>query len=193
LVHPWFRAEEPARPFPATEPLAKTAKALNRYAPDVIVASPGVLTRLAQTDLKIPRRAIIAVQGPGTAMLREAERELLWKRFKVPVFQQLRGFQGELLAAECDAQVGFHVNAATAHWETYRQELLYTSLFDLRHPVLRLATGWYGDLETSRCGCGCLSARLFPYERQTLRPRPHPYPQWAPPSQERRHGGAQRC
>jgi len=167
LVHPWFRTEKPAQTFAKREPLADTAKRVNSFRPDIIVATPRLLMRMARTTLAEPARAIVAIHGPGTALLREDERDLLWQRFKVPVYQQLRGFQGELLAAECDAQVGFHANRELAYWETRQQELLYTSLFDLRHPVLRLATGWYGDLETSRCACGCLSPRIFPYERQT--------------------------
>jgi len=171
LVRPWFRTEEPARSFPGPEPLSKTAKSINRFEPDVLVAPTGHLVRLVRTAVEPPRRALIAIQSPGMNMIREADRELLWQRFKVPLYQQLRGFQGELLATECDAQVGFHANEATAHWEVRRQMLLYTSFVDLRHPVLRLASGWSGDLETSRCGCGCLSLRIFPYERQRYNPQ----------------------
>ncbi len=171
LVHPWFQTEEPARSFTKIEPLAKTAKAVNRFEPDVLVASRSTILRLMKTTLAAPKRAMIVIHSPGAAMMQEVERDALWRRFKVPVYQQLRGFQGELLAAECDAQVGFHAHAAMAHWEAEGQDLLYTSLFDLRHPVLRLAPGWSGDLETSRCGCGVLSPRLFPYESKISRIR----------------------
>ena len=165
LVRPWFPTSD-ARTVDGSAPVAQTVKAINRLKPDVLVAPPGMMLKLVRSPLETPRRALIAIHTPGAPLLRESERDLLWQRFKVPLYQQLRGFQGELLAAECDAQVGFHANEAIAHWELRRQELVYTSLMNLRHPVLRLGAGWYGDLETSRCGCGCRSIRLFPYERQ---------------------------
>jgi hypothetical protein len=162
LVQPWYRAEAPARTFDLD------AAAIGRFAPDVLVASPSVLAKLASTGLESPKRGIVAVHAPGMAMMREADRTALWTRFQVPVYQQLRGFQGELLAAECDAQTGFHAHEAVAYWEVQQQQLIYTNLVNLRHPVLRLATGWFGDLEKSRCGCGAVSPRIFPFERQSM-------------------------
>jgi hypothetical protein len=169
VVQPWFRCADPIRTFARQQDTGLTARDVDQFDPDVLVASPAQLLRLSRYRIRRgPRRGIIAIQAPGMYGLSELEREWLWQRFHVPLFQQLRGFQGELLAAECDAQVGLHVNAAAAHWEVRQQQLVYTSLVDLRHPVLRLSSGWLGDLETSRCGCGCLSARLFPYESKSM-------------------------
>jgi hypothetical protein len=168
VIHPWFRSEAPVRSFPVVDSLRSIAGKLERFEADVWVGTPTQLLRLSHMRVNGPRRALIPIQGPGMRALSEGERDWLWHRFHVPLYQQLRGFQGELLAAECDAQVGYHVNHAAAKWESRQQELIYTSLVDLRHPVLRLASGWQGDLETSRCTCGCLSARLFPYEEKGL-------------------------
>ena len=169
VVHPWFCCAEPIRTFARQQHIGYTARDVDQFEPDVLVASPAQLLRLSRYRIRRgPHRAIIAIQAPGMSPLSELEREWLWQRFHVPLYQQVRGFQGELLAAECDAQVGLHVNAAAAHWEVRKQELMFTSLVDLRHPVLRLSSGWHGDLETSRCGCGCLSARLFPYELKSM-------------------------
>jgi hypothetical protein len=167
-VNPWFRCSEPCRTLAKRQAIGLTARDVDRFEPDVLVASPANLLRLSRYRIRSPQRALIAIQAPGMRALTEGERDWLWRRFQVPLYQQLRGFQGELLAAECDAQVGFHANPAQAHWEVRNQELVYTSLTNLRHPTLRLESGWKGDLETSRCGCGCLSARLFPYDSKAL-------------------------
>ncbi len=39
----------------------------------------------------------------------EADRENLWSAFRVPVFEQVIGKSGKLLAAECEAHDGLHI------------------------------------------------------------------------------------
>ena len=39
----------------------------------------------------------------------DADRECLWWAFRVPVFEQVIGKSGKLLAAECEAHDGLHV------------------------------------------------------------------------------------
>ena len=39
----------------------------------------------------------------------DADRESLWWAFRVPVFEQVIGKSGKLLAAECEAHDGLHV------------------------------------------------------------------------------------
>jgi hypothetical protein len=168
VIDAWFPCAEPTRAIAGRRSLPALAKAINRFQPDVLVATPTQLLRLARLNCVKPARVLISIQAPGTKTLTEAARDYLWRQFRVPVYQQFRGYQGELLASECDMQKGLHANQQYAHWEHSSGDLLVTSLKNLRHPVVRLVTGWTGDLETSRCGCGCLSARVFPYE-----PRSH--------------------
>jgi hypothetical protein len=55
-------------------------------------------------------------------LLSAAERERLWRAFRVPIFEQIIGPDGELLAAECEAHDGLHVEAAGFSWDAYRME-----------------------------------------------------------------------
>ena len=51
-----------------------------------------------------------------------AERERLWRAFRVPVFEQIIAPDGELLAAECEAHDGLHIEISGLPWDGYRLE-----------------------------------------------------------------------
>jgi len=68
--------------------------------------------------------------------LTDADRDWLWSAFRVPVFEQIIGESGELLATECEAHNGMHVQS----------------------PNLRSDPG---DLDLTPCACGRDSPRLF--------------------------------
>lgn len=55
------------------------------------------------------RRAVFVSHIVG-----ESERNLLWRRFQVPVFVVLADPKGRVVAYECEAQNGLHVSDATA-------------------------------------------------------------------------------
>jgi hypothetical protein len=80
----------------------------------------------------------------------------MWVAWRAPVFEQFRGFQGELLAWECEAFAGLHFDNEAAVWEERSGELLVTSLVNLRHPAWRLATGRLGRVEQGACNCGSM-------------------------------------
>jgi hypothetical protein len=42
-------------------------------------------------------------------LLAPVDREALWRAFHVPVFEQIIGARGQLLAAECEAHDGVHI------------------------------------------------------------------------------------
>jgi hypothetical protein len=56
--------------------------------------------------------ALIVLARPGAARLTEEQRDCLWQTFHVPVFEQIIGKSGELMAAECEAHDGLHVESA---------------------------------------------------------------------------------
>lgn len=62
----------------------------------------------------------------------ECDRDWLWKRFGVPVFEQLLGLDNQLLAMECEAHDGLHL------------------IMDVPHSTL----------ERNVCACGSLTPRL---------------------------------
>lgn len=140
--------------------------ALTQYRPEAIAATLRQLRELAwlvqRREVRLsPRlRALIALARPGDEVLSSRDRDSLWSAFRVPLFQQLIGFEGELLASECEAHDGLHVVAENAVMEVLHGRLLVTSLQNLRTPVLRLDTGLAARLESHQCECGRSGSRV---------------------------------
>jgi hypothetical protein len=97
-------------------------------------------------------------------LLREADRDSLWRAFELPVFEQIRGLDGELLAWECEAHTGLHLHAEHTVVEAPGNrgggELVLTSLAGLRYPMLRMLTGLVGRYMEGLCECGETSGRV---------------------------------
>jgi hypothetical protein len=164
VVEPWFRVLAPARVWTMVD-----ENGLADFGADVVAAPVETLRRLLATGWRGPVRAIVALNGIGREWLNEDGREQLWKRFGVPVYEQFRGFQGELLASDCEAHGGMHVVADHGHLEVVNGDMVLTSLIDVRYPVLRLATGIRARLDASHCGCGRTAARLLgPARRRVM-------------------------
>lgn len=140
------------------------------FRPQAIAGPFGALKRLA-CDVRSGRVSVartvcrVIVHSPvDHELLRETDREFLWQALGFPVFEQVRGFDGELLAWECEAHAGLHVNAECALVEAAAggEELLITSLAGVRYPILRLRTGLVAQRTQSLCACGEKSGRLIP-------------------------------
>ncbi len=58
------------------------------------------------------RHAIIIFHHDLERRLRDSERDLLWKAFGVPVFEQMLDRENSLLAMECEAHEGLHLMVA---------------------------------------------------------------------------------
>jgi hypothetical protein len=104
VLGPWFRETADVRIFPR----GWTAEA-ESFAPEAIAATWPQLRELARNNSVSPTRALIVVARPGSALLSNANREALWRVFHVPVFEQIIGARGKLLAAECEAHDGLHI------------------------------------------------------------------------------------
>jgi hypothetical protein len=112
-----------------------------RFAPAAIAATPSQLNVLLETPIPSLKNAVIAVVRPGEPRLSEEDRERLWRAFRVPVFEQRIDELGRLLASECEAHDGLHVespNASPREGEV---------------------------LESALCGCGKSTPRLVAPER----------------------------
>ena len=110
-------------------------EALN-FAPEAIAAPLGQLDQLVRTHIPSLRRAVIVLGRHGDPRLPEADRERLWQAFRVPIFEQIIGRDGKLLATECEAHQGIHVESE------------------------RLAVNLQ-DLDPSPCACGRKTPRLM--------------------------------
>jgi hypothetical protein len=111
------------------------------FAPAAIAATPAQLHALLSTPIPSLRNAVIALVRPGEPRLSEEDRELFWRAFLVPVFEQRIDESGCLLAAECEAHDGLHLEA----------------------PGLAPREGEV--LEIAPCGCGRTTPRLIAPER----------------------------
>ena len=158
-VQPWFRLAAPVE----TRMDCEGIESLTRC--DILAAPVRTLTELA-TAGRLPAAAtpgfgVIAFTGISQQSLTAATRDLLWAAWRAPIFEQFRGFQGELLAAECEAFEGLHFDPAKAAWEESAEgTLLITSLVNLRHPAWRLETGRRGRIEAAECRCGSTQPRV---------------------------------
>jgi hypothetical protein len=54
---------------------------------------------------------VIVLSSAADSRLTEAERERLWAAFRVPVFEQVISERGILLATDCEAHGGLHVES----------------------------------------------------------------------------------
>jgi hypothetical protein len=86
---------------------------------------------------KIPSltHAVIVLARSRDQLLTQADRDRLWRAFRVPIFEQILGEDGAVLAAECEAHDGLHVES----------------------PKLRVELTW---LEAAVCGCGRNTPRI---------------------------------
>jgi hypothetical protein len=73
-------------------------------------------------------------------LLTMEQRQQLWRAFRVPVFEQIIGENGALLAAECEAHAGLHIVSQK-----------------LESPKLEVAE-W--SIENEPCGCGRNTPRI---------------------------------
>ena len=116
---PRLRPNYPVRVFPQG-----WSEEVSAFAPAALAASREQLLGLAALGRPpVFTHAVIAIQNPGDPLLTVAERQLLWRTFRVPVFEQIVGPCGELLAAECEAHDGLHIETAGLTWDGYRLEL----------------------------------------------------------------------
>lgn len=151
---------------------------LGRFGPESIAAPSNMLLRLARRverrDVFVPRlhHCLIAFSHFGDEPLDGAGRDFLWRVFRVPLFEQLLGTDGAVVAAECDAHEGLHLQSDQAIVEQEPSgEFLLTSLTDLRFPAIRVATGWTGSIDRSLCGCGQPHPRLTGLKRMAAQPK----------------------
>ena len=130
--------------FRATGFLAKSPIRIfaQGWSEEVTVFAPGALAATREELMSLAgaqpppvlTHAVIVLERPGQ-MLPAGDRERLWRAFRVPVFEQIIGPRGELLAAECEAHDGLHVEAPGMTWDGYR-------------------------MESAPCGCGRATPRL---------------------------------
>jgi hypothetical protein len=158
VLEPWFasrRSDSRVRVFESGE----LDPELERFNPQAIAASWQRLGELAtperRREIIAPTHAVVVLsraflhrgvwycvsRREPFAPLGAEGRERLWRTFRVPVFEQLIGPRGVLLATECIAHDGMHIESPH-----FRRD---------------------GNIDGSPCGCGRTTPRLLeqPVER----------------------------
>ena len=143
-------------------------KGLKRFGASALAAPVGVLRSFAAAieagaqEAPALQHFVVSFTGSEQGELAEKDRERFWRVFRVPVFEQRLGFDGRVIAYECEAHEGLHiVPERAAIEETAHSELLLTSLTDLRRPTLRVGTRLTGKIRHDCCDCGNAASRLM--------------------------------
>ena len=150
-------------PFASPLPLAAT--------PDLYWNSAGCAVLKVDPGSRPAYRALLIRTGIDEGLLTPMERDGLWERHGVPMFEHLIGMDGKLLAWECETHSGLHIIENNAIFTLYDGELLLTSLTDTAQPTIQVRTGWSASIEIEPCDCGRAGTRLM-----GLRNAPRPAP-----------------
>jgi hypothetical protein len=140
-------------------------QALQTFRPQVLVGPALALHMLAvrvqekALDLASVDHAIFVTSECGAPTLADTARVVLWQAFGVPVYELLTGSEGQLLACECEAHDGWHVEPHVK-CEIDGSEVLLR--LPGRHSAsLRLTA----KVETDVCPCGRSGSRILAAER----------------------------
>ena len=141
---------------------------IRSYAPEAIAAPIGVLRRLADMACRAGgtiltlSHSVVVFTGPENGILSDGDRDLLWRVFEVPIFEQWLGGDGALMGWECEAHEGLHTVPENAIFEAGSGSgLIVTSLTDRHHPAIRLTSFPQAIIEDQPCECGQPGSRLI--------------------------------
>lgn len=90
------------------------------WEPEALVLPLGLALSLADQkqrgrfDLPSLNTALVVLTSMEDSPLADHHRDLLWAAFGVPVFEQLRGVEGGVIARECEVHDGLHIEAVEA-------------------------------------------------------------------------------
>lgn len=131
------------------------------YRPQILVGTQSELQLLVEEmgrgawNLNSVDCAVVVLTYSYTTLLDDVFRVTLWQTFGVPVYELLVGPNNCLIAAECEAHEGWHL-------EPEADVSLAGGEITCRlrsHAPIR--TGWTGNLEAEPCACGRSSIRLI--------------------------------
>lgn len=80
-----------------------------RYGAETVALPARLLPAVWKTSWT-PDFPVVIFTGPGFGNLTQSGRELIWRRWGVPAYEQRLSVSGDLLAEECDAHDWLHLN-----------------------------------------------------------------------------------
>jgi hypothetical protein len=111
VLVPWFAKEDRSRKLFVRLFADGWGGEAAAFAPAALAGTLEQLCALDRHMVPSLTHALIVLGRPGMDRLTEENRDRLWRAFRVPVFEQIIGKSGELLAAECEAHDGLHVES----------------------------------------------------------------------------------
>ena len=109
-------------------------------------------------DLACVDRALVVLTRYRARPINDISRVALWQGFGVPIFELYLGPDNGLLAAECGAHEGWHLESGIDCWR-HDDELI------LDNPGnYGLRTGLSATIESAACPCGRTTPRLVNIE-----------------------------
>ncbi|MFL6447212.1 MAG: hypothetical protein ACJ746_05930 [Bryobacteraceae bacterium] len=139
-------------------PLESVA-ALEEYRPQALVGSSVHLLQLARIlgsrEAALPDLdgAVFIMTDFRDAPLNDKERITLWNAFSVPVYEIVLADDGALLACECEAQEGWHVENGV-RFSRLNDQLWYS------RRGRQTGTGLVGEIQDEPCPCGRPGQRI---------------------------------
>src|SRR5271170_7199552 len=142
-------------------------EALRKLHPDILAGQWDAIRRLAEL---ITRRnidfhlehALFSLTRVGERPLPEAARHQLWKAFGVPVYELYVTGNGIILAGECEAHNGWHVNPKTARISKLAGEphVVLNRLGEDGREFQAVGMGFTADVTVEPCDCGQSTPRV---------------------------------
>jgi hypothetical protein len=112
-------------------------------------------------DLASVNRAVLVLTECGQRPISDVSRVVLWQNLGVPVYELYVGGDGRVLAWECEAQDGWHVESS-ADFSLEGEELICFA--GGRH---RMRTRLSGRLQKDNCPCGRPGTKLIELSYRT--------------------------
>jgi hypothetical protein len=137
---------------------------LEAYRPRVLIGEAAALERLLEQlqlgmlDLACVDRALVVLTHYRARPMSDTSRVALWQGFGLPIFELYLGPDNGLLAAECGAHEGWHLEPGIDCWY-HNDELILDSPGNYG-----LRTGLSATLESAACPCGQTTPRLVNME-----------------------------
>lgn len=135
---------------------------MKSFCPQMLVGSSADLhwlaerTRAGELTLNSVNHAVFVLTSVGDAPAQDKLRVALWQVFGVPVYELFVGADGAVLAGECEAHDGWHVEPGCRIYQGSGQEIIADS-----RRIKGIRTGLSGMIEREPCACGRWGTRLM--------------------------------
>ena len=150
-----------SKPFDFAQPFPRDRwHDLANFQPQALVGSASDLLRLHSRiepgvlTLNSVDHAVFVLTQCGHSPLSDVLRVSLWQAFGVPLFELFIGSRGRLLASECEAHEGWHIEPGN-HFSLVNGKLL------VEVPLRKgIHTGLRAEFDRTLCPCGREGVRL---------------------------------